>query len=72
VETVIISNIIRNICKENLDDYRLPENDNHHSHRRGNLKSYKENLVACKTVESVTWIISDVQQDAATEYYNIP
>jgi hypothetical protein len=24
-----------------LDDYHLPEDDNHHSHRRGNLKSYK-------------------------------
>jgi hypothetical protein len=23
------------------DDYHLPEDDNHHSHRRGNLKSYK-------------------------------
>jgi hypothetical protein len=23
-----------------LDDYHLPEDDNHHSHRRGNLKSY--------------------------------
>jgi hypothetical protein len=22
-------------------DYHLPEDDNHHSHRRGNLKSYK-------------------------------
>jgi hypothetical protein len=22
------------------DDYHLPEDDNHHSHRRGNLKSY--------------------------------
>jgi hypothetical protein len=24
----------------NYDDYHLPEDDNHHSHRRGNLKSY--------------------------------
>jgi hypothetical protein len=24
-----------------VDDYHLPEDDNHHSHRRGNLKSYK-------------------------------
>jgi hypothetical protein len=24
----------------NSDDYHLPEDDNHHSHRRGNLKSY--------------------------------
>jgi hypothetical protein len=23
-----------------IDDYHLPEDDNHHSHRRGNLKSY--------------------------------
>jgi hypothetical protein len=23
------------------DDYHLPEDDNHHSHRRGNLKSYR-------------------------------
>jgi hypothetical protein len=23
------------------NDYHLPEDDNHHSHRRGNLKSYK-------------------------------
>jgi hypothetical protein len=23
------------------DDYHLPEDDNHHSHRRGNLKSYE-------------------------------
>jgi hypothetical protein len=22
------------------DDYHLPEDDNHHSHRHGNLKSY--------------------------------
>jgi hypothetical protein len=22
------------------EDYHLPEDDNHHSHRRGNLKSY--------------------------------
>jgi hypothetical protein len=27
-------------------DYHLPEDDNHHSHRRGNLKSYKEILVS--------------------------
>jgi hypothetical protein len=26
------------------DDYHLPEDDNHHSHRRGNLKSYKVNI----------------------------
>jgi hypothetical protein len=26
-------------CYKN-DDYHLPEDDNHHSHRRGNLKSY--------------------------------
>jgi hypothetical protein len=25
------------------DDYHLPEDDNHHSHRRGNLKSYMDN-----------------------------
>jgi hypothetical protein len=24
------------------DDYHLPEDDNHHSHRRGNLKSYTD------------------------------
>jgi hypothetical protein len=23
------------------DDYHIPEDDNHHSHRRGNLKSYQ-------------------------------
>jgi hypothetical protein len=28
-----------------LDDYHLPEDDNHHSHRRGNLKSYNIYLV---------------------------
>jgi hypothetical protein len=28
-----------------LDDYHLPEDDNHHSHRRGNLKSYIKFLV---------------------------
>jgi hypothetical protein len=27
--------------KFHKDDYHLPEDDNHHSHRRGNLKSYK-------------------------------
>jgi hypothetical protein len=25
-----------------FDDYHLPEDDNHHSHRRGNLKSYTD------------------------------
>jgi hypothetical protein len=30
-------------CIERIlyDDYHLPEDDNHHSHRRGNLKSYR-------------------------------
>jgi hypothetical protein len=27
-----------------LDDYHLLGDDNHHSHRRGNLKSYKMDL----------------------------
>jgi hypothetical protein len=27
------------------DDYHLPEDDNHHSHRRGNLKSYRSDTV---------------------------
>jgi hypothetical protein len=28
------------------DEYRLPEDDIHHSHRRGNLKSYRYQNVA--------------------------
>jgi hypothetical protein len=34
---ILIDNLIS-------DDYHLPEDDNHHSHRRGNLKSY--NLIS--------------------------
>jgi hypothetical protein len=30
------------ITLRRIDDYHLPEDDNHHSHRRGNLKSYTE------------------------------
>jgi hypothetical protein len=28
-----------------FDDYHLPEDDNHHSHRRGNLKSYNRDFL---------------------------
>jgi hypothetical protein len=30
----------------------LPEDDNHHSHRRGNLKSYTESFVISKILNS--------------------
>jgi hypothetical protein len=33
------------INKPEFDDYHLPEDDNHHSHRRGNLKSYKPEFI---------------------------
>jgi hypothetical protein len=34
--------------------YHLPEDDNHHSHRRGNLKSYKEKLASCLPLTRLT------------------
>jgi hypothetical protein len=36
-----------------LDDYHLPEDDNHHRHRRGNLKSYDMFLLCKGTVVAV-------------------
>jgi hypothetical protein len=33
------------VMKAQCDDYHLPEDDNHHSHRRGNFKSYKAQCV---------------------------
>jgi hypothetical protein len=35
------------------DDYHLPEDDNHHSHRRGNLKSY-----ICETRDYVNSVLA--------------
>jgi hypothetical protein len=47
----IWSKIVVKVKRENekkYDDYHLPEDDNHHSHRRGNLKSYmKINKLQC-------------------------
>jgi hypothetical protein len=34
------------MIKVSFDDYHLPEDDNHHSHRRGNLKSYKVSFIS--------------------------
>jgi hypothetical protein len=33
----------------------LPEDDNHHSHRRGNLKSYKDRYLPTKLHDITTW-----------------
>jgi hypothetical protein len=30
--------------------HHLPEDDNHHSHRRGNLKSYNETKEVCEII----------------------
>jgi hypothetical protein len=43
---------------DNIDDYHLlgddtmwlPEDDNHHSHRRGNLKSYNDDNIISSSV----------------------
>jgi hypothetical protein len=52
-----LPNIVGEIIKHNIgtsstitnnntfDDYHLPEDDNHHSHRRGNLKSYNNTFI---------------------------
>jgi hypothetical protein len=36
----------------NSDDYHLPEDDNHHSHRRGNLKSYNTNSATTSEIQT--------------------
>jgi hypothetical protein len=38
----------------------LPEDDNHHSHRRGNLKSYNSSIVDCYTLLTLFCIGRDV------------
>jgi hypothetical protein len=57
-----------------FDDYHLPEDDNHHSHRRGNLKSYnvlflKRKLYSFhRSRDSIVGIATGYGLDRGTEF----